>query len=335
MEYELTWGVPVIWYLYLAGIGAGAVSASASVLLRSGEYEPGSTLFKLARYGALMGPLLVIVGTLCIIFELGRWDRAFNLFKVINLSPMSIGSWVLVVFITFSLLYALVFLPSFLTRFEQLNRRLVPVIHGLAWINIPLGISVAVYTGILLGAMPSRPFWNSPLLAFLFLISALSTGVAALYLAHSLFHRGDPGIKADRRAHTGGEASPPTPPRRSYEAGYMLATADALLIGLEIMAIFLFLMFAHLTVGNLKYAIAIILPGGEMAAMFWFWVVLVGLVVPGLMEMVYITPTLIYHREFHMHKASEIIVATSVLIGGFMLRYVVVVGGQLTGPMGI
>ncbi len=32
-----------------------------------------------------------------------------------------------------------------------------------------MGIAVAVYTGVLLGAMPARPFWNSPILAMLFL----------------------------------------------------------------------------------------------------------------------------------------------------------------------
>jgi formate-dependent nitrite reductase membrane component NrfD len=34
MEHELTWGMPVILYLFLAGVGAGAVTVSGSVLLR-------------------------------------------------------------------------------------------------------------------------------------------------------------------------------------------------------------------------------------------------------------------------------------------------------------
>jgi formate-dependent nitrite reductase membrane component NrfD len=31
----------------------------------------------------------------------------------------------------------------------------------------------------------------------------------------------------------------------------------------------------------------------------------------------------------------EVAVSISVLIGGFMLRYVIVIAGQLTGPMGL
>ena len=110
MEIELVWGMPVILYLFLAGLGAGTVTVSGSVLLRGGSGSTGRHS-DIARYGALMGPLLVILGTCLIVFELGRPFRALNLFKVINLSPMNIGSWLLAVFITVSLLYALLFLP--------------------------------------------------------------------------------------------------------------------------------------------------------------------------------------------------------------------------------
>lgn len=334
MEHELTWGLPVILYLFLAGLGAGAVTVSASVLLRSGDYHGGS-FFKLARYGALIGPIPVILGTCFIIFELGRWDRAFNLFKVINLSPMSIGSWLLVLFIFFSLIYAILFLPSFLPRFAWLSKRLMPVMHALSWLNVPLGIGVAVYTGILLGAMPSRPLWNSPILALLFLVSALSTGIAMIILAQIIFHRKDPTVEAERRIRSRREATLLRPGRRIYEIGYLLTASDALLIGSELIVIFLFVMFAHLTVGNLKYAMAIILPGGEMAAMFWVWVVLIGMLIPVLMEMVYVIPKVVYQREFRIHEGSEILISVAVLVGGFMLRYIIVIAGQITGPLGV
>ena len=324
----------VVWYLFLAGLGAGAVTVSASVLLRSGDYHGGS-FFKLARYGALIGPFPVILGTCLIIFELGRWDRALNLFKIINLSPMSIGSWLLLLFIIFSLIYAFVFLPSFFPRFKWLSRRFAPIMHVLSWINVPLGIGVAIYTGILLGAMPSRPLWNSPILALLFLVSALSTGIAVTILAQTLFHRHDPNVQTERRIKTRRESTLLRPGRRIYEIGYMLTTADALLIATELMVIFLFVMFAHLTIGNLKYAIAILLPGGEMGGMFWFWVVLVGLVIPWLIEMIYVIPKIVYRREFRIHEGAEILISIAVLVGGFMLRYIIVIAGQITGPLGI
>ncbi len=334
MEHELTWGLPVILYLFLAGVGAGAVTVSGSVLLRSGDYHGGS-FFKLSRYGALIGPIPVIVGTFLLVFELGRWDRALNLFKVINLSPMSIGSWLLALFICTSLFYAFAFLPSFMPQLERLSKRLVPILHMLAWINVPLGISVAVYTGILLGAMPSRPLWNSPILALLFLVSALSTGIATIILANTLFSKHDPTITTERRDTIRRISSLIRPGRRHYETGYLLTGTDMLLIGSELIVIFLFVMFAHLTVGNLKYAMAIILPGGQLAGMFWVWIVLIGLLIPLTIEMFYIIPRVIYQKEFRIHASAEIVISVAVLVGGFMLRYIVVIAGQITGPMGI
>lgn len=320
MGEELTWGLPVITYLYLAGVGAGMVTVSSSVLLRGGGGGFGGDHFTLARYGALLGPVPVMLGTVLIVFELGRPDRALNLFKLINLSPMSIGSWLLTLFMLTSVFYALTFAPSFLPQLKRLSDRLSPVRATLAWINVPMGIGVAVYTGIMLGAMPARPLWNSPILALLFLISAISTGVAAIILARVFFHRKSSDAEVERQFH---------------QSAYLLTATDVMLIGFELMVIFLFVLFAHLTIGNVKYAMAVILPGGEMALMFWLWVVLIGLLLPALVELFYVIPKLLYHRDYAAPRAVEVTVAVAVLIGGFMLRYIIVIAGQITGPMGL
>ena len=273
-------------------------------------------LIFLARYGALIGPFPVIIGTSMIVFELGRMDRFINLFKVLNLSPMNIGSWLLLLFIAISLLYAATFvLPS-----AHRGDRLEPLRVATAWLCVPLGIGVAIYTGVMLGAMPSRPFWNSPILALLFLISALSTGVAVIILTQSLLHR-----RSEDAFH---EAE-------FHERSYLLTASDLMLIGFEIIVIFLFLMFAHLTIGSVKVAVSIILPGGELAPMFWLWVVLIGLLLPALVELFFVLPKLLYHRPYSAPRLVEIAVPSMVLVGGFMLRYIVVVAGQVTGPVGI
>ena len=320
MGEELTWGLPVITYLYLAGVGAGMVTVSSSVLLRGGGGGFGGDHFTLARYGALLGPIPIMLGTALIVFELGRPFRALNLFKLINLSPMNIGSWLLTLFMMTSVIYALTFVPSFLPQFKRLSDRLSTLRATLAWINVPMGIGVAVYTGIMLGAMPARPLWNSPILALLFLVSAISTGVAAIILARVFFHRKSPDAEVERQFH---------------QSAYLLTATDVMLIGLELMVIFLFVLFAHLTIGNVKYAMAVILPGGEMAMMFWLWVVLIGLLLPGLIELAYVVPKLLYHRDYAAPKAVEVTVAVAVLIGGFMLRYIIVIAGQITGPVGL
>ncbi len=317
MEAQLWWHAEVVWYLYLAGLGAGAVVVSASALLR-GRGSGGD--FQMARYGAIVGPIAVMLGTSLLIFELGRPFRALNLFKVINLSPMSIGSWFLLFFIGLCIVYAAAFMPSYAPQYKQLNHYGAKIRRALAWFMMPLGIGVAVYTGVLLGAMPARPLWNSPILAFLFVISALSTGVAAVILVSSLLHRKSTNLDHEEQYH---------------QSAYVLTATDTIFVGIELLIIFLFMMFAQLTIGNVKYAVAVILPGGEMAVLFWFWVVFVGLVAPGLIELAYIIPKLTYGKGFRMPKIVEILVAVGVLVGGYMLRYVIVVAGQMTGPVGL
>ena len=320
MTAELSWGLPVVWYLFLAGLGAGSLTASASVLLRGGGGGFGGAHIEIARYGAFLAPLPLIVGCFALIFELGtfeagHWFRWINLYKVINLSPMSIGTWLLTVFIGVSLVYAYTFVPDA----PFLGARQARLRKALAWISVPLGIATAVYTGILLGAMPARPFWNSPILALLFLLSSISTGVALILLARGILHRTrSPEIEQARR-----------------ESDYLLTATDVLLIGFELMVIFLFIMYAQLTIGGVNEAVAVILPGGDLAALFWIGVVLIGLLIPALIELYYVVPKLVYHRGFNAPRVVDIAVSGAVLFGGFLLRYVVLVAGQVTGPIGI
>ncbi|VAX21529.1 hypothetical protein MNBD_NITROSPINAE01-509, partial [hydrothermal vent metagenome] len=159
---ELIWGLPVVGYLFLAGMGAGALVTSASMLLR-GRGRPA--FYRLARYGAIISLPLVGIGVFLLVFELGsfqtgHWFRWINLYKTINYSPMSIGSWFLILYFFVSAPYALTFiLPG-----NGVNDKWQVWRERMAYVCIALGIGVAVYTGVLLGAMPARPLWNSPIL---------------------------------------------------------------------------------------------------------------------------------------------------------------------------
>ncbi|MFQ5939726.1 MAG: NrfD/PsrC family molybdoenzyme membrane anchor subunit [Alphaproteobacteria bacterium] len=321
MTEGLQWGLLVIAYLFLAGLGAGALTVSSSVLLRGGAGGFGGYHFTLARYGAFIAPIPIMVGSVLLIpelgsFQAGYWFKWLNLYKTINLSPMSIGTWLLTLCIIISLVYAFTFLwpdarPG--DRHDILRK-------AAAWIGVPIGILVAVYTGVLLGAMPARPFWNTPVLPMLFLLSSLSTGVAGIILVRSLLHRRSSDVDTEKQFH---------------ESGYLLTASDTLLIGFELLAVFLFFMFAYLTIGRVAESMAVVLPGGSLAPLFWFGFVLVGLLVPVLVELFYVIPKLLYQRAYVAPRGVEIAVPVIVLVGGFLLRYVVVVAGQITGPVGI
>ena len=321
MTEGLEWGLPVIAYLFLAGLGAGALTVSASIFLRGGDTARGLHV-DTARYGAFFAPLPIILGCLLLVFELGsfqagNWFKWLNLYKTINLSPMSIGTWLLTLTIFVSIAYAYTFLHNapWLPDEKRYRWR-----RALSWVAVPLGIATALYTGVLLGAMPSRPFWNSPILALLFLVSALSTGVASILLLRAVLHRKGADQESERHFHN---------------TGYLLAASDVLLIGFELVVVFLFIMFAYLTVGDVRHAVSVVLFGGDLSTLFWVGVVLVGLLIPVLVELFYVVPKLIYHKKFVTPRGVEIVIPVVVLIGGFLLRYVIVVAGQITGPVGL
>lgn len=322
---ELHWGLPVIGYLFLAGVGAGAYVVSAWILLRGERGWFAGEHREIARLGALIAPLPMILGTGMIIFELGTFQAGvqqmdlvklfkwINLFLTVNASPMNIGSWVLGLCIVASVLYAWTFLTPGIggTSAPAGLQRLM------AWVGIPLGIAVALYTGIMLGAAPARPFWNSQILGPLFLLSALSTGIAGILLFYAFFHKG---------RHDGPAGD---------QTGFVLAFSDAVLIAMELVVIFFFILFAHLTVGDPAHAIDVILPGGSLATWFWVGVVLFGMVVPALVEVHQVAPKLMQGRPYLIRRPIEIGIGVLVLGGGFLLRYVIVVAGQITGPVGL
>ena len=318
---ELSWGLPVVLYLFLAGLGSGALITSASILLRGPSGAIGKTYMKVARYGALIAPFPLIIGCGLLILELGsfqtgHWFRFLYLYTVLNLSPMSVGTWLLTLFIPVSIGYAATFFawPAPFEAKRALLRRI------LAWIGLPFGIAVAVYTGVLLGAMPARPFWNTPILALLFLISSISTGIASVLLVRNIYEN----RVSDKAKLT-----------RMRNSDYILTATDVIFIGFELMVVFLFIMYAHLTIGGVQIAISVVLPGGELASLFWIGFVLIGLIIPGLIEMFAVAPRLLFGRKFHSTLTMDIVAASAVLIGGFLLRYVVLIAGQITGPVGI
>jgi len=167
------WKWLVILYFFLGGLAGG----SATIATISDLFSKDRALVRAARYLSLAAvlpcpPLLVL--------DLGRPERAFNMFRVVKLkSPMSLGSWALLFLGVFSSLSAgLQFLADVLGR--QVLGGTQRVI-GIA--TLPFSIFIAGYTGVLLAAT-NVPLWarNYLLIGPTFVASAFSTSLAALSL---------------------------------------------------------------------------------------------------------------------------------------------------------
>jgi len=158
-------------------------------------------------------------------------------------------------------------------------------------LGLPFALLVMVYTGVLL-AVSAKPVWaDTPILPVLFVISATSTGFAAIILALLFFHRED------------------------SEAIARLEKGDRLLVKLEMAVVAVLvaaLLFSPGAAGPVKNLLV-----GDYAVFFW-----VGFVIPGLLLPFYVQR---YTQRNHGRPMRSLAVTAALLVlfGGFFLRYVV------------
>ena len=310
---KIEWGILIVNYLFLGGVSAGIffVSALATYLQQRDE----AAYARIARYGAMMAPWPVILGSLLLIFDLGNWYRFYKLFVHFRWqSPMSIGSWLLVLFTLITLGNFWAWLPeerrsALVARLKlppRFNYDLSPRRSWLAAAGFPLSIGVAIYTGVLLGAVQARPFWNTNLVAQLFLFSALSTGCAVLILALSYN-------------------------RQSLDATQLrfLYSLDICLITLEFFIVVPYLIHGELSVKAVKDSLELIL-GGPYTIAFWLLFMAIGLLAPLMLEVWEIAAALPSRGALHYNRGIAAFTGVLVMFGGYVLRYVFVYAGQIS-----
>ena len=312
---HMEWGFLIITYLFLGGLSAGAffVSAVASLVQRNGG---DAAYTRVARYGAMLAPWPVIIGCTLLIFDLGRWYAFWKLFFHFRwTSPMSIGSWLLIVFSAISLLHFWSWLSEeeriglvrkLPRRLHFLNRDLSHYRRQLAVAGMPFAVGVGIYTGVLLGAVQSRPFWNTNLVAQMFLFSALSSGCAAVTI-----------LTAWRRQEG------------DTRALHLLYLIDIGLMALELFIVVPYLIHGELSVQAVKDSLTLIL-GGPFTMTFWFFFLGLGLLLPLAIEVFEVLPALLKRTAPQFHSGVVAITAVLVLAGCFLLRYIFVFAGQMS-----
>ena len=320
-QIHIHWNWIVAVDLFAAGLSAGAFIISATgYFLGKEKYE------NITRIGAYIAPFPVIVGILALIYDLERPQLFWKLFLTFQPnSVMSLGSWLLLFFSIFSMANFYLWLPErfdylkiipaiqsnkFLSRFKGDN---LTKMRGLvAGFGIPISIGIGIYTGVLLGALTARPFWNNPMLPMLFLISAMMTGSAAICFV-GCFIKGFWGMTREQ----------------INTNKLMIHSIDFTLMVLSIIAILLFILGMYVSTRSSAEAVHLIM-GGEFTLLFWIVAVGVGILLPLALEVYELIPHYIWQGELREHNPwLSGITTASVLIGGFTMRYIVIYAGQV------
>jgi protein NrfD len=284
------WGWLIVFYFFFGGLAGG--SYFLAVLIDFFGRDEDRPLARLGYYIAF--PCILISGLL-LTLDLTRPLRFWHMLIESNTyrpmfkywSPMSLGSWALLIFGIFALL-------SFLGALVEDDRlvwpagrkirpptvlgRIVGLIGGI------FGFYVAGYTGVLL-AVTNRPIWSdTPLLGMLFVVSAASISAALMIL---LAHRSRwtmPGLVALHRMDT-----------------WVVALEFIVLIGVII----------------------------SLGPVFRAWLNAWGLLLFfGVIVMGMLIPLALYWRREWLGDRNVTAAAALVLLGGFMLRLVIVFSAQ-------
>jgi protein NrfD len=284
------WEIPV--YLFLGGLVAGILFFSTFFYIRGRKDDLPAAVLKAPLFTL---PFLGL-GMFALFLDLSHKLFVWRFYTAFRLeSPMSWGSWTLLVIMPLTLLWSLYSIselwPEFKWPFSWIDR-LIEItkkyLKQIAWALMFLAVILGMYTGILLSAFNARPFWNTSILGPLFLVSGLSTGTALILLLS----------KSDREQT-------------------LFSRIDIFLIGIELfLIIHLFMGFLASTQVHIEAAHLFL--GGPYTAYFWIFVVGLGLILPLLIE-------ILHFRGIHL---TVKIPALLVLLGGLILRFIVVDAGQ-------
>jgi formate-dependent nitrite reductase membrane component NrfD len=302
------WPLLIDVYFFLGGIAGGAfVIATIAHLLGPERYR------SVVRVGYYVALLAVIPAPILLIVDLGLPTRFLHMlmvgkpstaigqgamtigpFHLKPFSPMSTGAWALLAF------SACAFLAALDVLLEDRRGRGFPGLRtAVGLIGSVFGFFLAAYPGVLLGATARPLFVSGHWLGALFLAVGASTGAAMIALV---------------LAASGGD-------RRDALAALMRAVLVALVV--QAVALVLFIVTVKMSgSAGIGQALAPLLSGQHSVA-FWLGAVVIGLMAPLALQLV----------GGGLRRASAgmtALVAILVLVGGFVIKYVLIAAGQAT-----
>ena len=286
------WEIPL--YLFLGGLAAGLLFFASLYTILGKEKQMQATV----KWGPFLASIALVIGLFALFLDLKHKMFFWRLYTTVRLqSPMSWGAWTLMVITPLSFIWSASYIkeiiPKWDWKFDFLNKAEAWVIKyrvGFAWVMIIYAVVLGIYTGILLSAFNARPLWNTSILGPLFLVSGMSTGVAAILLMS-----------------------------KDHSERKLLSKTDLLLIGIELFFI-IHMFMGFLASSEVQIQAAELFLGGEFTVSFWVFVILLGLIFPAVLEIL----------ELRGYNIPVVIPAILILFGGLLFRFIMVEAGQIT-----
>ncbi len=286
-----SWGWEIPIYLFLGGLVAGMMIISGYFIFSGRTKNTQCSCFMIP----LIALAAISLGMFALFLDLEHKLFVWRFYTTFEwTSPMSWGSWILLLVYPILILNAIIRIPDrFKGRYpkiEELTDKLTknPMVIKLIGVSsMIVGAMLGMYTGVLLSTFIARPAWNSSMLWILFLVSGLSSAAAFIHMI-----------------------------AREREERELLAKADNGFLVLELFIFFL-LIVGFLTSSQVHIDAGMLFLTGPYAAVFWVFVIGLGIVIPLIIQILAVN-----------HKVNHTPVAPiMVMVGGLILRFVIVYAG--------
>lgn len=275
---------PIMVYMIVAGTSAGAAITGCVAMLSKAK---GLTSVRHSSF--VVAVFLIGAGGPFLILDLEKPQMFFYILYYFN--PKSVIAWgARAITLYFALLLFIVVIKRYI---EGAKLLLKPT----AMLTLLLAIAIGLYPGYVLNQSVARPLWSHPVLPFLFLLSGLHMGIAAVSLAR-LWSKTAPNFE-------------PQPGDPFVHDHMLLRRLEGVLIALQIVLLGTYFLLS----GAAPDALMRLTRGGY-GVLLWGGIVLIGWVLPGL-DMIF-------------RGARSCLWARSlcVVVGGVCLRILIISGGQ-------
>ena len=286
MNNQIVWGIPHVFAVFLIVAASGALNvASIGSVFGKSMYKPLAPLSGLLAIAMLAGGLTVLM------LDLGRADRVIVAMTYYNFK--SVFAWNVFLYTGFFAIVAVYI-------WTMMEQRMKPF-------TTPVGIAAFVWrlllttgTGSIFGFLVARQFYDSALLAPMFIIMSFSYGLAVYILVLMASYR-----------------------FTQRPLGDVILLRLKNLQAVFIAAVLYFVAVFHLT--NLYFTKHhgierfILVDGGIHTQLFWIGQVLLGGLIP---------LALLFHPRLGKSRGGIASAAALVIIGGFAQMYVTIIGGQ-------
>jgi len=180
MGRDVSWGLYIANFTFLVGVAASAVMVVLPYYLHNFRVFGRITIF-----GEFLAVAAVTMSILFIFVDLGQPARVFNI--ILYPSPRSVLFWDMIVLNLYLILNLII---GWRTLEAERQEEAPPTwLKPLAFLSIPLAISIHTVTAFIYSGLGARPFWLTALLAPRFLASAFASGPALLIILCLIMRR--------------------------------------------------------------------------------------------------------------------------------------------------